>query len=226
MKKNILFFFILALMITSCQKEVSEEIPTNNPGSNSDTYQPLTAGSSWKYKQTGIFAAEYTIIVTSNKKTMDGIDYVELTGNGGAATNGSSWYGIKGNNYYLRSAGTSPNTGAPYDLTQLYCNDKEAAGYTWDFTGGHGNGFTAKLPGKIIEKGITITVQGKTYTDVIHTQIHLTYDMPQPIGNIGAIFYDYYMAKGVGIVKIVSEGDPDFGLSFSSVAELVEYNIK
>lgn len=224
MKKNLLFLLILAFAFTSCQKEVSEEAPDNTE--TRDSYQPLTAGSYWKYKQTGDFAGESTVMVTSNKQTFDGIQFVQLTGDAASGAYGSSWFGIKGNNYYLRSAGNSPNTGAAFDLTQLYLNDKEAVGYNWDFTGGHGNGFTAELPGKIIEKGITLTVQGRTYSDVIHTQVNLTYDMPAPFGNVSYAFYDYYVAKGVGIVKIVSEGDPAMGIDISAVSELVEYKIK
>ncbi len=92
-----------------------------------------------------------------------------LESNGGG-TAGSAYYAVKGNNYYLRAAGSSPNSGASFDLTQLYLNDKEAAGFTWSFDGGHGNGFAAKIPGKIMERDLTMTVQGKSYKNVIHTR--------------------------------------------------------
>ncbi|MBO9636491.1 MAG: hypothetical protein J7578_25545 [Chitinophagaceae bacterium] len=224
MKKNILFFFILALVATSCQKEVSEEVPTNNPGGpvTADGYQPLTAGTSWKYRQTGM--PDYSIIVTSNKKTVGGIQYVELSGDQVGAVTGSSWFGISGNNYYLKSAGTVPSGGS-FDLTQLYLNDKEAVGHNWNISGGQANNISAKVPGKIIEKDITLTVQGKTYNNVIHTQTNIIYVMPAPFGEMSTLFYDYYVAKGVGIVKLITSIDEDMTTVISTM-ELLEYSIK
>lgn len=223
MKRSVLSLVAIIVLLSSCQKDKSDDNPGG--GSTQDTYQPLTKGSYWKYKQTGTFAGENTIIVTGNKKTMDGIEYVLLEGNNGGGTTGSAYYGVKGNNYYLRAAGVSPNSGAAFDLTQLYLNDKEAAGFTWDFEGGQGNGFAAKIPGKIVERDLSMTVQGKTYKNVIHTQVNLKYDI-FGVDVMSFMFYDYYVAKGVGIIKIVSEGDPDMAPGVDAVSELVEYSIK
>jgi hypothetical protein len=52
----------------------------------------------------------------------------------------------------------------------------------------------------VLEKGITMTVEGKPYTDVIHTRLDLSYNVggtPTPFG-----YYDYYLSKNVGIIKI------------------------
>ncbi len=86
-------------------------------------------------------------------------------------------------------------------------------------------GFSAKVPGKIIVKDISLTAGGKNYTNVIHTQVKLKYEIPL-IGIMEAMTYDYYAAKGIGIVKIVSEADPIMMPGVGSVAELIEYNIK
>jgi hypothetical protein len=224
MKRIFYTLLVLSVAATSCQKDISGEIP-DEAGAGNDSYQPTSKGSYWKYKQTGIFAGEYDMVSTGQTQTIDGIVYTSFTnGAGGAAA--QMLLGKKGSNYYLRVAGNSPNTGAPFDLTQLYTNETEAVGYTWDFLAGHGNGFTAKTPGKVLEKGITLTVQGKTYKDVIHTQIKLQYQMPSPIGLIETFTYDYYVAKGVGMIKIDSQGDPLWGAGVSSESELIEYSIK
>lgn len=226
MKRILYTLLVLSVATTSCQKDISSEIEDGTgTQAGKDSYQPVNKGSYWKYKQTGIFAGEYEMVSTGQTQTIDGILYTSFTdGSGGTA--GQMMLGKKGSNYYLRAAGNSPNTGAPYDLTQLYLNETEAVGFTWDFLGGHGNGFTARTPGKILEKGISLTVQGKTYTDVIHTQIKLQYVMPAPIGQIEAITYEYYVAKGVGMIRIESAGDPVWTGGITSVSELVEYSIK
>ncbi len=74
MKRSFLSLLVIVLLIAGCKKDKSEDSSTG--GSTTDTYQPLTKGSSWKYKQTGTFASENTITVTGTKKTMDGIEYV------------------------------------------------------------------------------------------------------------------------------------------------------
>jgi len=71
MKSTVLSLFAIVVLITSCKKESSDDNPSG--GSTQDSYQPLTKGSSWKYKQTGMFAGESTVIVTGTKKTIDGI---------------------------------------------------------------------------------------------------------------------------------------------------------
>ncbi|MGN6421396.1 MAG: hypothetical protein ACTHMC_28030 [Pseudobacter sp.] len=224
MKRILYTLLILSVAATSCQKDISGELP-DDAAASKDSYQPTSKGSYWKYRQTGLFAGDYDMVSTGQTQTIDGIVFTSFTnGAGGAAS--QMMLGKKGPNYYLRVAGSSPNSGAPFDLTQLYLNETEAVGFKWDFTGGHGNGFTAKTPGEIIEKGITLTVQGKTYKDVIHTRIKLQYQMPAPIGLMETLTYDYYVAKGVGMIRIDSEGDPIWTPGVSSTSELIEYSIK
>lgn len=220
MKSSILSLLVILVLATGCKKDKDEE-PGGVP--KGDSYQPLTQGSFWKYKQTGLFAGEYTLTATGTKKTVDGIEYV-LMESSGSGQSSSAYYGVKDNNYYLRVVGTSPG-GLPFDLTQLYLNDKEAAGYTWPFAAGHGNDFAAFAPGKIIERDLTMTVQGKSYTNVIHTQVKLSYEIPE-FGTMGGMIYDYYMAKGVGVIRSEATVDSEFAPPGSAVAELVQFNIK
>ena len=126
---------------------------------------------------------------------------------------------------WRNQSGNSPNTGAAFDFTMLFLNDKEAVGYTWDFNGGQGGGFTAKIPGKIIGRGLSMTVAGKNYTNVIHTQLTLAYEVPV-IGSTDFMIYDYYVAKGVGIIKVDSETPPGIPVAVTSVVELQDYSIK
>jgi hypothetical protein len=60
---------------------------------------------------------------------------------------------------------------------------------------------------------------------VIHSQIELQYDFPI-VGIVNAATYDYYIAKGIGMIRIVTVGDPNFLPGVSTNADLVEYSIK
>ncbi|WP_127128572.1 hypothetical protein [Pseudoflavitalea rhizosphaerae] len=226
MKRTLLYSLILSIFVTGCQKDIDGELPgddDNNPRA-ADTYLPLTKGTTWKYKETGFADAEYTMTVTDRKQTVNNINFTVVTSD----FQGTVVEGLmaqKGANYYIKQSGNSPNTGASFDFTMLFLNDKEAAGYTWDFNGGQGGGFTAKIPGKIIERDLSMTVAGKNYTNVIHTQLTLAYEMPV-VGTTDFMIYDYYVAKGVGIIKIDSETPPGIPVSVTSVVELQDYSIK
>jgi hypothetical protein len=225
-KLHLLLLSALCVFMISCQQEI-DDVLTNPPGNgnnnnnnnNNNTsgglYQPLTAGTWWKYKDSASGNLT-TNTATSVTKTLNNINYRAITaGNGDTA-----YYGVKGPGYYFRAAGLSPS-GLPFDLTFNYLNDTASVGYSWQYNAGQGNGFTAITNTKIIEKGITMTVEGKTYTDVIHTFLVLSYDMggtPSPYGE-----YDFFIAKIVGIIK--SRADLASGL-FISCTNLVDHHVQ
>jgi hypothetical protein len=76
-----------------------------------------------------------------------------------------------------------------------------------------------------MERDLTMTVQGRSYKNVIHTRVNLQYEI-FGVTTMSYMFYDYYVAKGIGIIKIVSEGDPDMAPGISATTELLEYQIK
>ncbi|HEX6914374.1 MAG TPA: hypothetical protein VF145_03995, partial [Chitinophagaceae bacterium] len=126
-------------------------------------------------------------------------------------------------NYYMAAKGNSPNSGAPYDILFHFLNDTASVGYNWQYVAGQGNGFTAHIKTTIIEKGITMTVAGKSYSNVIHTRLELIYDVFGTMTPSGS--YDYFIAKGVGIIKIRSDIGM-FGMTFQACSDLVDYSIK
>lgn len=68
-----------------------------------------------------------------------------------------------------------------------------------------------------------MTVQGKTYNNVIHTRLVLTYDVYG--STLDAMAYDYFTAKGIGIIKVRSEGLTLLS-GFSACSDLIDYSIK
>ena len=237
MKKNLLYCFVIASLATGCSKEISVETNGNGPGTGpgtggggttpgQDTYMPVSKNSYWKYKLTGIFPGETTLTCTGTSRTVNGLSCIVFTSTS-TSTPGTAegFFAIKDHNYYTIQKGVSPNTGAAFDINFLYLNDTASVGYNWNYKAGQGNGYTAYLDGTIMEKGITMTVEGKTYKDVIHTEIELQYDIPM-VGILTFATYDYYVAKNVGIIKLDSEGNPVLSPGTQSFMDLIEYSVK
>jgi len=227
--KKIFVFLALSCILVSCQKEINFDSPSSGgSGSGGGTgangsYQPITKGSYWKYhdSQTN---SDYTLTLTGEKRTINGIDFAVFTSTP-ASAGAEGMFGIHGHDLYLSVKGAIPGSTDGINLNFLYANDTASVGYTWDNTAGQANGFTAYTPGKILEKGISLTVAGKNYSNVIHTQIVLQYDLPV-LGLVNASTYDYYVAKNIGIVRIVTIGDPNFSPGLNETTDLIDYSIK
>jgi hypothetical protein len=220
-----LLFSLLSVFFFSCQKEISFDKPpagggTTQGGNSADSYQPLSTGSWWKYKDSAS-ASISTLTVLSGTKTINGILYTDVKGEQGSQVD-TAYQASPQPNYYFNAKGFSPNTGAPYDLTFHYLNDTAAVGYSWQYNGGQGNGFTAVMTTTIIEKNISVAIGGRTYTNVIHTQTALAYDILGTVMDFGT--YDYFFAKGVGIIRVRAQLDA-FGTVLSSCSDLVDYHI-
>lgn len=227
MKKVLLGLLAVALFATSCKKEKSIE-PNVPGGSGSDggNYQPSSKNSYWKYKVTGSVNYETTNTSTGQARTINGITGIGFNSTSTAQPGTSEGvFAIKDHVYSLVQKGTSPNSGASFDLSFPYLNDTASVGYSWRHNGGQANGLQAIFDCKVIEKGISVTVEGKTYKDVIHTEVELLYNMPG-FGEISFMIYDFYVARNVGIVQILSEGDPMWGQGLKTSSSLIEYQIK
>lgn len=219
----------MAIVFVSCQKEIDSPAPSggNNGGTggtpsiSSGSYYPLTKDSWWKYKDslTGTVTEGK---VVANTRTAGGIQYTAIVPISTPATD-TAWFASLSPNYYSYYNVISPQ-GVPVEILLHYLNDTASVGYSWKYTAGSGNGFTAYVTTTIAEKLASMTVVGKTYKDVIHTTLDLSYDIFGSEMDMGR--YDYFTAKGVGIIKIRS------GLSFmgqtviETSADLIDYSIK
>jgi hypothetical protein len=245
MKKNLLAFCIagyLLITLSSCEKDATEVplvsnkpisgiaapiVPPPNPspapggGSTSTTYQPLTAGSYWKYSYTTLGSPLDTGITTISGKTtlIKGNTYYE-------ANQTSKNFGAQ-KGYYYNNNHTYSQRGDTYvhglTVELLYLNDTASVGQTWiaPFTdNGLVNGIPARIVGKVVEKDMSRTVEGNTFKNVIHTSLDLQYWYASAFET--AITYHMYIAKGVGIIETSSEMNG----SVSSTSKLIEYSIK
>jgi hypothetical protein len=135
-------------------------------------------------------------------------------------SNGANQYQAKSGNEYYRFAtfqGFLPN-----GVEELYLKGDQGVNATWQFNvsvqfGGVTVPVTAKYT--ITEKGISKTVQGKSYTDVTHVR----QDLSSAFGNNGG--GDFYYAKGIGMISsTISINVP--GSSTNNTTELTAYEIK
>ncbi|HEX4372147.1 MAG TPA: hypothetical protein VHZ50_02480, partial [Puia sp.] len=138
--------------------------------------------------------------------------------NSSAGQTADEYFNISSHNYY--SYGTFGNGLDTIEL--LYLNDTASPGYNWQASAGSVNGFPAQVQGQIIDTGLTVTIGANVFTNVIHSEIDIEYNVGSGFQTPYAI-YDYYVAKGIGIIKI-EENFPTLGVSATSF--LVSYKIQ
>jgi hypothetical protein len=220
MKKLLLLSTLaLALFTTGCK--LRDPDFSNSGDTKSDSYQPVTKGSYWKFndKIGGTTATQVeTHTMTGGTETFNGKTYYTINLTSAVLNNALNYYYHGNDSYSVRSTSAAAGATAEY----VYLKDNYAIGKTWTapFTDdGSLNGVPAQTIGQIVEKGITKIVSGKTFTDVIHTKLLIQYDLGNGFETIQTL--DYYIAKGVGIIEADSEGA---GITSTSV--LTDYSIK
>jgi len=232
--KPFLIIIASAIALTSCMKPVinpdgSINIDKNTgndgvttPLSSADSYQPITKGSTWtyavaltgqNYSTTGTMTGERTII---NGKTYYNIAATATLQ--GAASGTSYFYSSQ---HVYSNRGTSIVANVTVEMPYLI--DTVAVGRTWTAQvndSGIINGTQGRFVGTMIERNIAKTVAGKPYTNVMHTQIDLQYNVQGTFQSFGT--YDYYIAKGVGVIELDASA---FGMTVSNEV-LTSYSIK
>lgn len=198
--------------------------PTVSGTSSSDSYQPITSGSTWTYTYQIIGGTTETMSLkmTGGTSTFNGRKYYNYAATSTIPGGSDTGYYYQGGNMY-RARGTSQQAGATIDM--LYLDNTKPVGGTWiDKINDTGtvNGISGRFVGTIVDKGITRTVGGKTFNDVIHINLDLQYDYGLGNGFDSTGFYDYYVAKGVGLIEL------DFSVFGIEVTKetITSYNIK
>ncbi len=200
MKKYLLLIPALAFLITSCDKD-----DDNGSGGNQteftekQSYLPVSENSWWKYKDSAS-SAIVTRTATNITKVLNGITLTYMSNN--PATPDSSYLGRSGSKYYNYSKGSL--NGSNVEANVQIADTSKNIGETWSESNiGSFNGFNASLQGTMLEKNITKVVEGKTYTNVIHTLVKISVAAPF-VGNIEIAEYDCFMARGVGAIQLRS----------------------
>lgn len=214
----IVFAALFIIMTGSCSKEYSVEKIQDSSATRvvDTTYQPLESGSYWVYQDsaTGVYdtlrATDSTLSINSKIYTV-----FQSTTQGGTT---DEYFTINAHNYYCYDS--FPSGLGTVEL--LYLNDTASPGYTWQVSAGTINGYPAQVQGQIIDTGLMMTVGANTFTQVIHSEISIAYNVGSGFQTPYAIF-NYYIAKGVGIIKL-EEDYPT--LSTTQVSNLVSYVVQ
>jgi len=237
-----LFLLMISVALYSCQKLPGHAIQPGSGSSGStgstsgsggstggaiDTtkgYMPTTAGSYAKYKSvTGSLVNTSINTMTGNTTTINGKLYSVCNVN--SVTYGNSVGYFSNINHVYTERATTVMAGITVELEYLV--DNVAVGATWTAPVtdvGTINGVPARLVGTIAEKNITKTVEGTTFKSVIHTTLQLQYDYG--MGFETDAVYDYYIAKGVGLIEADAVVSYNGIVITTSKATLISFSIK
>jgi hypothetical protein len=170
MKTNALILLAATLIFTACNKNDS-----NPDSTTSASYINTHAGSTWTYHEdnsSGVTptSSDYSVTSTSQDSTINGRKYHVYNYSYG----GSQYLAVLDHEYYQYDS--IPVAGGE-NVERLYLKDNAAQGATWsqDFELTISNiPITLTATNKIIEKGISRTVNGQNYTNVTHVSTALS----------------------------------------------------
>ncbi len=218
--KKLAILILFSSIFASCSKDN----PT--PPVTGDPYMDLTAGSSWNYKLTDNSAgvpteSTYTLVSSSRAdSTVDGIHYHPFD----RTTGGSEYYAISGNDYYQLMA-------LPADLggqavQNLYLKTNAAVNASWtqppSVISVQGFPITLTVTNTIVEKGISRTVNGITYSDVIHVSTAFSASsIFGPVTGLTTNIHSYY-GRTVGLI----ENTTQIGLDYQGIVFNVDTKLE
>jgi hypothetical protein len=217
MKKIIISALFIASMAISCKKD--------DPGTPAiSKFITTTPGTTWNYQTTDNSTSEvstYTRVSSSRVTTINSKLY-HIFNNTDVNGTTEAYYNNTGNDYYQFS--TLAAALDPIDLN--YLNDAKIVGETWNqvVTAPVPNSpiplsLTIRINYSVVEKGSSLVVNGKTYTNVTKVKSDITID-PIPFITVTTTsnIYNYYAPK-YGLIK------SDFNLIASiSGAEVINTN--
>lgn len=217
--KGFLAVACLSWILFSCSKDKS--IEKNNAGNNTG-YQPVTAGSTWYYKDNTDSSGNFKLVATGKDTIVNGMTFNVFEDKPDStstiyttlfAQNHNLYYTLGfittfGDNALLYMEDTTVNTtwkqNVPMNVQQL------------------GGQVTAELDFTLAQTGISYTVNGKTYSNVAHVTLDVKVQVPglgvSPAGVTG----DIYFARGIGIISLVVQNN---GSKVEDIS-LLNYSIK
>ncbi len=200
------FFHFLALIIifsVSCNENSNSPNNDNSVG----VYIPLKIGNWWKYAVTGTGHPPQITYTVTKDTTIYGKKWFILTND---AVPGYVLHRYEGTLNYMKTM----CQGVDMEYKLFDDNGKVGDSLVTNFTS---NNIPFMVVSKMVEKGITKTVRGKEYKDVIKIEMFL---YSKPIDDEWKFFMSEvdYLAKNIGPIKITVEEFID--------KELMDYSVK
>jgi len=188
--KTVVYVLAATLIFSACNKNNSDS------SASTDVYLNTTQGSSWSYTQTDESGtnppSNYTVTSSSKDTTINSRKYHVYDYSYG----GSEYLGVDAHDYYQYDS--IPVSGG-INIERLFLKDNASAGTTWN------QDFSLTIPGvplpvpltvsnRIAEKGIDKTVNGTTYSNVIHVSTSLSSGLI-PSSSFSSSIDSYYAPK-------------------------------
>lgn len=200
--KTLLILCLLLGTFVSCSKETDPK-----PASTAEQdYLPTSAGSTWTYG--GI--TPYTLTVTGKREVINGRTFHEMETTQGTTKNRSLLLKEKG---VYTGIGFQPGMG---NVEIAILKEETPVGKPWEQTNTI-NGIETKMTFSIVEKGVSKTVEGKTFKNVINVKME-TAVVFMGVEIDSGVSANYYFSKGVGLIL------SDFGAR--GQVPLLTYDVK
>ena len=189
-----LLAIILVLVCFGCKKTKNSQQPSTG------NFQPVGTGSQWNYSVSGTSNYTYRLTAADRDSIIDGRSYRVLDN-----TNGFNEYHFKNGGDYFRFTRQPELNFQPVDL--LYLKDYLQKGQEWqeiknirvDVSGFGNLPIRARLTVTVMERDMTMEVNGITYRNVIHVKVRPEFAaLVVPVENVSDIHY--YYAEGVGLI--------------------------
>ncbi len=195
MKIKYFLFATALLFIFSCKKSST---PNN---SQTDNYLTTSAGSTWNYHEIDSSGStpvnsDYTITSTNKDSLINGRSYHVYN----ISSGGNQYLNVSGNDYYQFDS--LPSALGTTTFERLYLKDNANVGTNWTqdlSVTVQGVPVPVQLSYSIVEKGISRTINGKDYSDVIHVSTTISSSFI-PAANLTTSIDSYY-AKKYGLIE-------------------------
>lgn len=187
---------LAAICFGGCKKDVK------SPVSLSDSYFPVTKGSSWSYSDAiqGLGTDTVSTTLTDDSTTLNGKIFRIASSASTFKGHGTDYFYAAKHAYIFRSL----NAYADKTIELQVYNDT-AAIKQGNISVPTDDGFDDTLPVRTVntieEINLTRVIGGKTFSNVIHTHVDFQYDYEDGNGFHTNFTYDFYLAKGVGIIE-------------------------
>ena len=205
MKKIPFAALFLCFACFSCGKD---DDPAPDPPTAS--YMNVKAGSTWNYEEINntppVATSLFTLTSTNRDSSITGNSYHVYTNSRSSA---SEYYRISGNDYYTFQSLPAALGGTKVET--LYLKSSAAVGASWQqsYTISFGGiSFPVNMANSIEEKGINKTVNGISYTDVIHVKTTLSVT-GIPSSALVTDIHSYY-APNYGLIENRSKIDLNY----------------
>lgn len=229
--KNFTTSFLLSLLIAFSFTACSDDSSNDDSSAENSTgdYWPTTVDNNWVFTQDG----EETTMKIIGIDEMDGAKYYKFNQMAGAVSSidaeTSVWIKKNKGDYYIKMGEINVDlgifTGKITGYEFLIFKDYLDVNQSWSGNYTHTTSYNiADYPsivtkvnytGIILEKGSTVTINGKDFKDVIKFKFTQSATAAGQASSV--IVSNYWIAKNVGIIKIETNG---------VVSELKSYLIK